>query len=137
MGRSADADDKLRRMESCGAELAESAIVPEKLAALMQHVATNMVAHAAWVGTDGDACRAEHRALLEVAAGYRAIAAAALNAASTTRALGDLELAPHDPLRWNRESFATWMRRKIELQTELAQLLLKHAEQSKGALAGA
>jgi len=123
-------------MESCGAELAESAIIPEKLAALMAHVAMNMVAHAEWVGSDGDASRAEHRALHDVAAGYRAIATAASEAAATMRALRDLEPAPHDPSRWDRAAFATWMHRKIELQTELAQLLLQHAEQSKAALAG-
>lgn len=123
-------------MESCGAELAESAIIPEKLAALMEHVAKNMVAHAEWVGTSGDASRAEHRALLDVAAAYRAIAAAASQAVTTMRALRDLEPAPHDPARWDCAAFARWMEQKIELQTELAQLLLAHAEQSKAALAG-
>ena len=123
-------------MQSCGAELAESAVIPEKLAALMEHVAKNMVAHAEWVGTDGDASRAEHAALLEVAAGYRAIAAAAAKAAVTMRALRDLEPASHDPSRWDRAAFAAWMTHKIELQTELARLLLTHAEQSKAALTG-
>jgi hypothetical protein len=94
-----------------------------------------MVAHAAWVGADADASRAEQRALLEVAAGYRAIAAAAVKTASTMRALRDLEPAAHDPSAWDRAAFASWMRRKIELQTELARLLLTHAEQSRAALA--
>jgi hypothetical protein len=123
-------------MESCGAELAESAVIPEKLAALMEHVAKNLVAHAEWVGTSSDPSRAEHRALLDVAAGYRAIAHAASQAASTMRALRDLEPAPHEPSRWDRAAFATWMQQKIALQTELAALLLAHAEQSKAALAG-
>ena len=122
-------------MESCGAELAESAVIPEKLAALMELVAKNMVAHAEWVGSSEDRARAEHRALLDVAAGYRAIAAAASKAASTMRALRDLEPAPHDPSRWDRAAFARFMQRKVELQTELAALLLAHAEQSKAALA--
>ena len=122
-------------MESCGAELAESAVIPEKLAALMEHVAKNMVAHAEWVGTGGEASRAEHRALLDVAAGYRAIASAASQAAATMRALVNLEPAPHDPSRWDRAAFAAWMQQKIALQTELAQMLLAHAEASKAALA--
>ena len=123
-------------MQSCGEELAESAIIPEKLAALMEHVAKNMVAHAEWVGVEGDACRAEHRALLDVAAGYRAIAASASKAATTMRALGELEPATHDPAAWDRAAFATWMQHKIALQTELAQLLLAHAAASKAALSG-
>ena len=123
-------------MESCGAELAESAIIPEKLAALMEHVAKNMVAHAEWVGTSGDPARAEHRALLDVAAAYRGIAQAASKAAATMRALHDLEPAPHDPSRWDRAAFVEWMQHKVALQTELARLLLAHAEQSKAALAG-
>jgi hypothetical protein len=123
-------------METCGAELAESAIIPEKLGALMEHVAKNMVVHAEWVGTSTQASLAEQRALLDVAAHYRAIATAAAKAASTMQALRSLEPAPHDPARWDRAAFATWMQQKIALQTELAELLLAHADASKAALGG-
>jgi hypothetical protein len=126
-------------MESmaCGAELGDAAIVPERLAALMSHVAENLEAHAGWVGVETPAAAAEHEGLLRLAADYRAIAAAALRTAATMRGLRDLEPAPHDPARWDRAAFLQWMRRKIELQRAFAQLLLEHAEVSERILSGA
>jgi len=121
-------------MESCAAELAESAIVPEKVAELMQHVAFNLEAHAAWVGDAVDAARQEQAALLSVAEGYRAIATAGFSAAACMRGLADLPPAPHDPARWDRAAFVRWMREKIVLQRALAQLLLEHAEASERVL---
>lgn len=121
-------------MESCGAELAESAVVPEKIAELMQHVASNLEAHAAWVGDSVEAARQEREALLSVAEGYRAIAAAGFGAAAFMRGLAELPPAPHDPARWDRVSFVRWMREKIVLQRAVAQLLLEHAEASERVL---
>ncbi|HEU5076007.1 MAG TPA: hypothetical protein VFU02_17555 [Polyangiaceae bacterium] len=121
-------------MESCGAELAESAVVPEQLARLMQHVAKNLEAHADWVGTDAEAARLEREALLGVAESYRAIARAAFSTADLMRGLADLPNAPHDPNKWDRQAFARWMREKIALQRAVAQLLLDHAEASERVL---
>ena len=121
-------------MESCGAELAESAIVPEKIAELMQHVASNLEAHAAWVGDAVDAARQEREALLSVAEGYRAIASAGFSAAARMRGLAELPPAPHDPALWDRVAFARWMREKVVMQRALAQLLLEHAEVSERVL---
>ena len=121
-------------MESCGAELAESAVVPERIAELMQHVAENLVAHADWVGNASGAALREREALLKVAAGYRAIASAALDTAACMRGLGDLPAAPHDPARWDRPQFLEWMREKIVLQRAVAALLLNHAEASERVL---
>src|SRR5262245_36675329 len=100
-------------METCGAELAGAAVVPERLAELLEHVAQNLDAHAAWVGSEGAAAEQERAALLKVAAGYRAIASAALDTATVMRGLGDLPPAPHDPALWDRAAFARWMQRKI------------------------
>jgi len=121
-------------MESCGAELAESAVVPERIGELMQHVAENLVAHADWVGNDSGAAQRERDALLRVAEGYRAIASAAFDTATFMRGLGDLSAAPHDPARWDRSQFLGWMREKIVLQRAVAQLLLNHAEASERVL---
>jgi hypothetical protein len=122
-------------MESCGAELAEAAVVPEQLAALMQHVAENLDAHAVWVGTATAEAEQEHDRLLKLADDYRSIAAAALRAVATMRDMRSLEPAPHDPARWDREAFARWMRKKIDLQRAFAHLLLEHAEDSERVLA--
>ncbi|MEO8180086.1 MAG: hypothetical protein ABI895_14725 [Deltaproteobacteria bacterium] len=121
---------------ACGVELADAAIVPEQLAALMSHVAENLEGHARWVGVETPAAEAEHEGLLRLAADYRGIAAAAQRAAATMRALRDLEPAPHDPAHWDRPAFLHWMRRKIELQRALAQLLCEHAEASEQILTG-
>ena len=121
-------------MQSCGAELAQSAIVPERLAALLLHVSLNLVAHADWVGTASEAARLEHAALLQVAADYRAIAEAAGRAVQHMRDAAGLAPAQHEPSRWDRPSFVSWMQRKIELQRALAELLLEHAQASERAL---
>jgi len=116
---------------ACGAELGAAAIVPERLAALMSHVAENLEAHARWVGTETPQARAEHQGLSRLAGDYRAIAAAAQRTAATMHGLRALEPAPHDPTRWDRPRFLQWMQRKIELQRAFALLLLEHAETSE------
>jgi len=123
-------------MQSCGEELAESALVPERLAELFAHVAENLDKHAEWVGTESEAARREHAGMLEVAADYRAIAHAATHAARTMRSLATLPAAPHDPARWDQSAFAAWMRRKVELQRAFAQLIQEHADASERALHG-
>lgn len=115
---------------TCGRELAESAEVPELIGALMNHVASNLVAHATWVGDATPEGAAERAALLCTAEHYRAIGNAALSAATFMRSLGDLAAAPHDPSRFDRAGFADWMRAKIELQRELARCLCTHAATS-------
>lgn len=122
-------------MESCGAELAESALVPELLSSLMQHVAENMEAHARWVGTASSVAAREQRALLDVAREYQVIAQAASRAATTLRGLQDLPAVPHDPAAWDREAFAVFLRKKIEIQRELGRLILDHAHASERVLA--
>jgi len=122
---------------SCGAELADAAIVPERLAALMSHVAENLDAHARWVGAGTPQAQAEHEALLKLAADYREIAAAAQRTVGTMRDSSSLEPAPHDPARWDRPAFLQWLRRKIELQRAFAQLLIEHAEASERILTSA
>jgi hypothetical protein len=116
---------------TCGAELAQSAIVPEQLAALMLHVASNLEAHARWVGTSREDAACEHDGLLAVAQHHRAIAEAALQAAATMRGLAELPAVTHDGSRWDRPAFAHWMRTKIHLQRTFAQLLLDHATLSE------
>jgi hypothetical protein len=100
-------------MESCGAELAQDAGVPEQLAELMDHVADNMVAHARWVGTATFEAAQEHQWLLKVAEDYRSISAAALRAATTMRSMQNLAAAPHDPSRWGKDAFAKWMSKRF------------------------
>lgn len=119
---------------TCGRELAASAEVPDALAALMSHVAHNLDAHAKWVGTGSTAAGREHDAMLGVAAEYRAIAAAAEHAARVMRSFANLDAAPHDPAAFDRAAFSEWMRTKIELQRELANMLLAHAAASEKAL---
>jgi len=122
-------------MVSCGTELAEDAVVPEQLALLMQHVADNMVAHARWVGATTPEAKAEHDALMKLAADYRQIAIAATQATATMRDMRSLKPAPHDPALWDRQSFTQWMRKKIDLQRAFAHLILEHAEVSERVLA--
>jgi hypothetical protein len=121
-------------MQSCGEELAASALVPERLAALMLHVSLNLDAHADWVGRSSEAARLESAALRELATDYRAIAEAAERAVQRMRDAASLAPAPHDPSRWDRAAFVAWMQRKIELQRALAELLLEHVGASERAL---
>ncbi|MDC0682745.1 hypothetical protein [Sorangium atrum] len=120
--------------EPCGRDLANNAVVPERLAELFRHVADNLEAHAAWVGSATPEARLEHDAMRRVAAGYRGIGDAAGRAAEAMRAAGDLPAAPHDLARFDRGAFEAWMRRKIELQRGFAALLLEHAEASERVL---
>ena len=123
-------------MVTCGAEVAGDAVVPERLALLMQHVADNMEAHARWVGTSTAAAHAEHDALLKLADDYRRIATAATEAVTTMRGMRDLMPAPHDPALLDRQAFTQWMRKKIDIQRAFAHLILEHTETSERILAG-
>jgi hypothetical protein len=120
---------------TCGQELAAAAEVPEKWRQLMEHVAHNLEGHALWVGSASDAARDEHQGLLRVALAYRAMAAAAADAAAAMIAMKDLAPAPHDPSRIDRPAQASWMRVKIQLQRELGTLITTHARESEEALA--
>lgn len=119
---------------TCGEEIAASAEVPEAWRDLMNHVAINLEAHAAWVGTGSGPAREEHDALERVAAAYREMAAAAARASALMRTMRSLPRAPHEPARHDRASFAAWMRTKIECQRALAALLERHAAVSAHAL---
>lgn len=123
-----------REEETCGQEMAASAEVPRRWQALMDHVADNMDAHATWVGTASPEARREHDGLRGVAAAYRAMAAAAGNAAHVMAEMKDLPPAPHDPAKRDGAAWAAWMREKIRLQRDLAALLEQHAAASERAL---
>jgi hypothetical protein len=120
---------------SCGREMAASAEVPRKWGELMSHVASNMEAHATWVGTGSKPAQREHEALLRVAREYRAMAAASARAANAMEAMKSLEPAPHDPRQMDRAAQARWMRAKIQMQRDFAALLTRHADDSERALA--
>ncbi len=119
---------------SCGKELADDAEVPLKWQALMDHVATNMEAHAAWVGANTDEARAEQDGLVAVANAYRAMADAAGRAAAAMTAMRDLAPAPHDPTRLDRAALGRWMTAKVAMQRDFAALLERHAAASDAAL---
>jgi len=120
---------------TCGEELAHDAEVPERLGELWEHVATNLAAHAKWVGTATPEAAAEHDALMHVAREYRCIAAAAERAAAIMHGMHDLAPAVHDASRLDRAALAHFIRRKVELQLGLADLLVRHADDSRRALA--
>ncbi|HYQ16324.1 MAG TPA: hypothetical protein VEQ58_11225 [Polyangiaceae bacterium] len=122
--------------ETCGQELARDADVPELLGELWEHVATNLVAHAKWVGTASADAAAEHDSLTQIAREYRDIAAAAGRAAAIMKSMHDFAPAPHDPQLLDRAGLARFIRRKIELQLRFADLLVRHAEASRSALVG-
>jgi hypothetical protein len=121
--------------QTCGAELAASAEVPEKWGALMMHVAANMETHATWVGSGSDPARREQAGLLDVAAAYREMAKAGARAGAAMRAMKDLPPAPHDGTKIDRAALARWMRAKITMQREFAALVARHADESERALA--
>lgn len=123
-----------RAEQTCGQEMAASAEVPLQWQALMTHVASNMEAHASWVGTGSPAAIQEHQAMLRVAGEYRAMAAAAGRASAAMRAMRDLPPAPHDPEKLDRAAQVRWMRTKIAMQREFAALLERHAQESEAAL---
>jgi hypothetical protein len=116
-------------------ELVRDAEVPELLGELWEHLASDMVVHAKWVGTATPEAASEHDALMHVAREYRSIAAAAERAAAIMRSMHGLPTAPHDLSRLDRPGQARFIRRKIELQLQLADLLVSHADASRGALA--
>jgi hypothetical protein len=119
---------------TCGQELAASADVPDKLGRLWAHVATNLEAHAKWVGNASPEAAREHAALVALAAEYRTIARAATRAAAIMTSMKDLPAAPHDPSLRDPAGQAAWMREKVQLQSDLAALLLDHAQTSQKAL---
>jgi hypothetical protein len=119
---------------TCGQELAQDAEVPELVGELWEHVATNMLRHAQWVGTATPEAAAEHDALCHVAREYRTIAAAAERAATIMKSMHDLAPPPHDPARLDRPAQARFIRHKIDLQLKLAHLLVAHADASRSAL---
>jgi len=119
---------------TCGQEIAADSEVPEKLSQLMSHVAVNMEAHAKWVaGSVGG--QLEHDRLMVVAREYQAIAAAAGRAAIAMRDMRNVPAVQHDPALLDRAGHVRWMRAKIEMQLEFAELLRRHAEVSEKILA--
>jgi hypothetical protein len=120
--------------KTCGEEVATSAEGPEAWRDLMRHVAINLEAHAAWVGSGSPAAREEHDGLRGVAAAYLEMAAAADRACAVMRAMRGVPAAPHDPARRDGAAFVAWMRRKVELQRALASMLERHAAESERAL---
>lgn len=121
---------------TCGQELAQSAEVPEKLGALMGHVADNMEAHARWVGAASAEAKREHDAMLAVAREYRNLSVSSARTAALMRSLHDLPGTPHDPAPLDQVALVAWMQAKIRMQREFAAVLLAHAEDSEYALAG-
>jgi hypothetical protein len=119
---------------TCGQELAADSEVPEKLSQLMSHVAENMQAHAKWVAASADG-KMEHDRLMVVAREYEAIAAAADRAARAMKDMRDIPAVKHDPALLDRAAHVRWMRTKIEMQLQFAELLTRHAEISKKVLA--
>jgi len=119
---------------SCGREMAEDAEVPAKLGMLLRHVASNMLAHATWVGAS-PAGERERDALRKVATEYLAMADAAGRAAQAMEAMWEIPGAPHDPQGLDRQAQIAWMRKKIDLQGDFIRLLTQHAQQSKKVLA--
>ena len=120
--------------ETCGQELAGSALVPERFGALFKHVALNLREHAVWVGTASPDAQREHDALLSVARAYEAISQEAQRTADLMRTLHDLPATAHDPGKWDHEKFTEWMKTKVQMQRALVALLLEHAEQSQSVL---
>jgi hypothetical protein len=102
----------------------------------MSHVALNLDAHAAWVGTETEAARGEQAAMRAVAAAYREMGDAATRAAVLMRSLRDLPPAAHDPARFDRRGFAAWMREKVALQRAMAGMLNRHADVSAAHIEG-
>jgi hypothetical protein len=125
-----------REEPTCGEEVAASAEVPEAWRDLMRHVALNLDAHAAWVGTGSPAAREEHDGLRRVAAAYLDMAEAADRACRIMRGMQAVPAAPHDPARRDTAAFVAWMRKKVELQRALASTLDRHAAESERALRG-
>ena len=119
---------------TCGQEIAADSEVPEKLARLMGHVAVNMEAHAKWVGSSVGG-KPEHDRLMGVAREYEAISAAAERAAKAMREMRTIPAVQHDPALLDRAAQVRWMRAKIEMQMEFAEILTRHAEVSKQVLA--
>lgn len=119
---------------TCGEEIAADAEVPEKLGRLMAHVAENMESHARWAATDPHGQR-EHDDLFAAAREYRSIADACRRAAVIMRSMHDVPGTPHDPLRFDRAAHTRWMRAKIAMQIEFADLLRRHADLSKRVVA--
>jgi hypothetical protein len=117
--------------QTCGQELAESAVVPEQIAQLLVHVAANLRAHAGWVGTHSVEAAAEHAALLAVADGYEGISAEAQRVCNLMRTHAGLAPAPHATERMDQAALVSWMEKKITLQRRLADLLYEQAQASE------
>jgi hypothetical protein len=119
---------------TCGQELAASAEVPEAIGALLKHVSVNMDAHARWVGVETNEAKVEGEVMSWVAAEYRALGEGAERLAQKMRSFEQLAASPHDPKKMDWVAFGVWMRKKIELQRHVANLLLSHAAESEVAL---
>ena len=121
---------------TCGEEVAASAEVPEAWRDLVRHVAINLEAHAAWVGSRSPAAREEQDGLRRVAAAFRDMADAAERAVALMRSLHALSPAEHDRTTFDHGGFVAWMREKIERQRALAALLERHAAAAAAAIEG-
>lgn len=118
---------------TCGQEMAADSEVPDQLARLMSHVATNMETHARWAGGSVGG-KQEHDGLMVVAREYEAIAAAARRAAKAMKDMENIPPIDHDPSLLDRAGQVRWMRSKIEMQLQFAQMLTRHADVSKKVL---
>lgn len=117
--------------ETCGRELAAGAEIPAKIAALFSHVALNLALHESLVEQRTELGKRERDVLLAVRTEYQALSASAQRAAALLRSAQDLPNAEHDPSALDLETLAEWLKVKVRLQRELAQLLSMHADESE------
>lgn len=120
----------MHQHESIGKELAEGSVIPEHVAVLFAHVASNLREHAKGINAENPG----HAALIAVADGYEAISAEAQRVCNYMRTLEYLPATPHDASARDSSALASWMQEKVAIQRSFAKLLNDHAEQSERAL---
>ena len=120
-------------MKSCGQMMKEAAALPTKFAELMTAIADGQNGHIAMLTGKDAASTAEAAALKKVAQDHRDLAAAAKKAAADMEAMGTLAPVPNEakPDAKGIEG----MTKQIALEKEMANMMLKHAEEGEKMMA--
>jgi hypothetical protein len=111
---------------SCGQMMKETAALPRKFAEFMNALAEGANAHAAMLTGKDAASVAEAAAMKKVAADHKALADAATKTANDMEAMGTLAAVPNEPKPDAKAM--EMMTRNNALEKEMANMMLKHAE---------
>ena len=124
--------------KTCGQMIAEKAVLPAKMAEVMQAVTDMMDAHAKYMLTNKDKdSKKEAAALQKLAKEHKALSASFKKTADGMKKLADLPGAPHDMGKMMADpAIQASMKAMLQTHKDMAALLQKEVTEMEGMMKG-